>query len=189
MADCIVAVVSDLHSNSTIGLCPYSFNLDDGGTYKASKAQRWLWRNWQDYWKRIANLSQDTGLPVVAVVNGDITDGDHHGSPQLITRNDADQLRLGIAVLEPVLNTARRVFVVRGTEAHVGKSASLEEMIAQDIGAEPSPWGPSPTSSPSSSTAPSSSRRTRWDVNPGSRPCRQRTDHRRPGRQPAGARS
>jgi len=39
----IVAVVADTHPNSTVGLCPPEVELDDGGTYHASKAQRWLW--------------------------------------------------------------------------------------------------------------------------------------------------
>lgn len=141
MTDCIVAAVSDIHSNSTIGICPYSFQLDDGGTYKASKAQRWLWRNWRDYWDRIADMRRDTGLPVVAILNGDLVDGNHHRTTQIITSNEADQLRLAVDVLQPVLDTADRLFIIRGTEAHAGQGAAREEAIARDVGAEESRWG------------------------------------------------
>ncbi len=137
----IVAVVSDLHSNSTTGLCPPRFTLDDGGDYVASRAQRWLWRNWLDYWQTIANMRQNTGLPVVAILLGDAHDGDHHGTPQIVTRNENDQLRLAVDVVTPVLDVADKIFVIRGTEAHVGKSAWREEALAEDIGAEPAAGG------------------------------------------------
>lgn len=137
----IVAAVSDLHSNGTTGLCPPRFTLDDGGDYVASPAQRWLWRNWTDYWQTIANMKRDTGLPVAALVVGDAVDGDHHDTPQIITRNEADQLRIAIKVMMPVLEVADRVFIIRGTESHVGKSAWREEALADDIGAVPSPDG------------------------------------------------
>lgn len=137
----IVAVVSDLHSNSTTGLCPPRFTLDDGGDYVSSKAQRWLWRNWLDYWQTIAALKADTGLPVAAILNGDAHDGDHHNTPQIITRNENDQLRIAVEVVQPVLDVADKIFVIRGTEAHVGKSAWREEALADDIGAVPSADG------------------------------------------------
>lgn len=142
MTDCIVAVVSDMHSGSVVGLCPPRFTLDDGGDYVASKAQRWLWRNWLDYWQRIANLKADTSLPVVAIFNGDAHDGPaHHNTPQTISRNENDQLRIAVEVVQPALEVADKVFVIRGTESHVGANAWREEALANDIGAEPSPEG------------------------------------------------
>ena len=35
----VVALVSDLHSGSTYGLCRPVLNLDGGGTYRAGKHQ------------------------------------------------------------------------------------------------------------------------------------------------------
>ena len=54
-------------------------------------------------------------------------------SLQLITRNPATILRLGITALEPLLDFADTTYVFRGTAAHSGKSASLEEALAADI--------------------------------------------------------
>ena len=48
----IVAIISDLHAGSTVGLCPPRFTLDDGGDYVSSPAQRWLWRNWNHFWAK-----------------------------------------------------------------------------------------------------------------------------------------
>ena len=45
-------------------------------------------------------------------------------------------MRLTLDAIEPALKVSERTFVIRGTAAHVGLSASLEEKIAIDIGAE-----------------------------------------------------
>ena len=130
--DCIVAIVSDLHTNSHVGLCTPFFQ-HEGGQHKANAGQRWLWHCWKDYWQAIVRLRDDTGLPVLAIVNGDAHDGDHHGTSEIITRNQADQLRLAVDVLEPALAVADRLIVVRGTPAHTGEAAWMEESLARDI--------------------------------------------------------
>jgi len=136
--DAAIAVgVSDMHTGSTVGLCPPGVELDDGGTYKPSPPQRWLWRNWVSMWRDYGEMKRHTGLPLVVFINGDAGDGDHHDTPQIITRNPATQLRIAARVLEPVLDVADVHFIIRGTEAHVGKSAWIEELIAEDTGAVP----------------------------------------------------
>lgn len=111
--------------------------LDDGGTYKQTKLQRWLWRNWLDTWEIYKDLKKSEGLPLVAIINGDSHDGDHHNTPQIITRNPTTQLRIAVKVVEPVLDVADVVIIIRGTEVHVGKNAWMEEKLAEDIGAFP----------------------------------------------------
>lgn len=140
MTGVLVAVTSDWHTNSTIGLCPPAVNLDDGGTYRASKAQRWLWRNWLDFWQHVAIRKEETAATVIAITNGDAADGDHHDTPQLITRNPETQLRIAVAVAQPMLDVADYHYMMRGTEAHNGKNNWMEEAIARDIGAVESPY-------------------------------------------------
>ena len=135
----IVAVISDTHINSTVGLCVPSINLDDGGTYRASKAQRWLWNNWKSFWDDVALEKKRLKYPVVVVANGDISDDNNHGSTQLITKNKSDIIRMSYEALKPCLDIADHVFITRGTEAHVGASSSIEEIIARDIGAHGEP--------------------------------------------------
>lgn len=74
---------------------------------------------------------------IVTVLNGDVFDGDHHHTRQIITRNEATQLRLAVDVLEPLINITNQLYIVRGTEAHVGNSGSMEEKLADDLSAEP----------------------------------------------------
>ena len=129
----IVAVVSDMHTNSTVGLCPPRFQLDDGGEYVASKAQRWLWRNWVHYWARVQVKAEELNAKVITVFAGDVYDGDHHNTPQIVTRNLSDMKRLAWQVLERGVQMSEQVYVIRGTVSHVGEGGWLEESLANDL--------------------------------------------------------
>jgi hypothetical protein len=138
----VVAITSDQHINSTVGLCPPAVTLDDGGTYRASKAQRVVWSAWIEFWNDIVFPAADEhGAKLYAVFNGDLCDKNVHSGAQLISRDDADVVRMTVDVLTHeranVMERADAVFVVRGTEAHTGEKAALEELIAADVGAEP----------------------------------------------------
>ena len=123
-----VIVVSDMHVNSTVGLCPPRVVLDDGNTNIFSPQQRVLWKAWLDF----CDKAHDTKDPVTVIINGDLVEnGDK--SIQIITRNKANIKSMAIDVLSPLIDKAEKVFVIRGTEYHVGKSASLEEDIAKDL--------------------------------------------------------
>ncbi len=129
----VLAVVSDLHTNSTIGLCPPRVHRDDGGEYRPSPAQRWLWRNWLHYCARVQTVAEQHDAKVVTVFNGDIYDGDHHNTTQIITRNEATMDRIAWDVCKKLVDISERVYVMRGTESHVGAAAKHEEGFANDL--------------------------------------------------------
>jgi hypothetical protein len=127
----LIAVTSDLHAGSTVALCPPRIELDDGGAYEASTAQRWLWSGWLDYWDWIARLRDDNQAELWCEFNGDLVDGNHHGTTQILTGNPTAQgLVFDRCIHEPMALDPSRIFFVRGTEAHVGVSGSAEERIA-----------------------------------------------------------
>ena len=127
----LVVGVSDTHINSTVGLCRPSVNLDDGGTYKASRTQRAIWDAWLDYWDEMKSIPADRRI---VILNGDLGELDtKRRSSQLITLNKATVLNMIVDVLQPALDIADQLIFVRGTEAHVGNSAWLEEAVADDI--------------------------------------------------------
>lgn len=126
-----VVVVQDMHINSSIGLCVPSLPLDDGGQYRASRSQRWLWDCWTDFIAKVRSIENHR---IVVVLNGDTGELDvRRRSSQLVSPNKATIQRLAIDVLSPLVDIAEAVFVIRGTLAHVGKSSWLEEAIAQDF--------------------------------------------------------
>src|SRR4030065_1111786 len=117
----ILAVVSDTHINSPVGLSVPTCNLDDGGTYHASKAQRWLWHNWLDFWNCVMELCTQHDAKVWTVFNGDLIEGDgKNRSTQLITHNDTTAQRVALDVIEPALKGSERTFVIPGTAGHAG---------------------------------------------------------------------
>lgn len=128
----VLAVVSDIHCGSAVGLCcPEPVELDDGGTFQPSKAQGWLWSNWADFWGRVA-VARKKADWLGVLVNGDAVEGDHHGSLQVVSRDPAVQMWILKKCFAPVLALKPdRAIVVRGTETHVGKSAGSEEHFAR----------------------------------------------------------
>lgn len=124
-----VVIISDSHINSTVGLCPPLVNLDDGGTYTANKVQRWLYDVYRDICENVKNT---TGKKI-AIINGDLAELDtKRRTVQLITANKAIIMSLVIMTLEPLLEVVDRAVFIRGTQAHVGKGAWIEEAVARD---------------------------------------------------------
>ena len=55
----IVVCLGDTHCGSTVGLCPpEGLELDDEGLYLPSKAQLWLWNNWEEAWAKIKSVKR-----------------------------------------------------------------------------------------------------------------------------------
>jgi hypothetical protein len=130
----VFAVSSDHHCGSTVALCPPSLRLDDGGEYHASKAQRWLHEGWLAYLARVAAVRDDEDADLYMGFNGDFTEGNHHGTTQILSGNPNAQAAVVDAVMRPVLDLKPdKMFFVRGTEAHVGQSGSVEERIASGL--------------------------------------------------------
>jgi len=135
-----VAVVADTHINSTVGLCPAAVALEKG-THRATKAQRVVFAAWREFWQeRVYAKAKAIGAKVYVVFNGDLNDKNVHDrrGGNLVTTIDADIVKMTVQALELMLEgKPDHIFIVRGTEAHVGKNASLEEEVAKDISAEP----------------------------------------------------
>jgi hypothetical protein len=137
----VIGVASDLHCGSTVAVCPdEGLPLDDGGRYHPSKVQRWLWHCWIDFWSKVGALVAEHEAEFWLAINGDMVDGDHHDTPQIVSRKLNVQEICALKVLElPLSFKPKHTFVVRGTEVHVGKGADDEEKIARQIGAEQEP--------------------------------------------------
>lgn len=133
-------LIADPHVNSTTGLCPpEGIDLDDAGTYQPSKAQRWLWQCYTDVLAEAAQLSATCNTFSTWFL-GDLADKIAKGG-QLVTYNDPAIVDAGARVVEQALPfSTGGVGIIRGTPAHVGDSACLEESIAKLIGA--TPWPP-----------------------------------------------
>lgn len=130
-----IVVVSDLHCGCRIALCPpEGVTLDDGGRYLPSPFQQTLWGHWTQFWDEFVP-SVVHNEPFAVVVNGDAVEGIHHRATTQISHNPADQENIAHEVLLPILERCKgRLYIVRGTEAHVGSSACDEERLARRLG-------------------------------------------------------
>lgn len=135
-------VISDLHIGSTLGLChPDGFDLDDGGRYKPSKLQRTMWGWWEEFWAEwVPRVTHKE--PYLVVVNGDSRDGDHHNTPNIVTRNGVDEGEHARRILRPIVEACEgRYYMIRGTTAHAGQAGQAEEALAAALGAIPNELG------------------------------------------------
>lgn len=126
-----MGLISDLHCGSTVGLHPYSdTELDDGGAYRPSTAQMWLYDHYLEYLDTLKDAAAGSDLHVI--LNGDLVDGDHHKTTQIVSSHPNVQLDILKRCAEPLLNLPlKSVAVVRGTEVHVGPSGCAEESFAK----------------------------------------------------------
>lgn len=137
-----IVVISDLHIGCQLGLCPDKVKLDDGGGYTSSKLQKAVWRKWKEFWDEWVPMVT-RGEPFILVINGDTLDGVHHNSTTQISHNLTDQKKVAYQVLAPIVMNpiCKGLYVIRGTEAHVGKSGADEEELAKALGAIPNQGG------------------------------------------------
>ena len=131
----VIAVTSDQHARSTLGLCnPKGVQLDDGGTYLPSKAHAWMWDMWTEGWDMAGECAAKSGSELWWVNNGDLPDGDHHNTGQIASRNPIVEREIIRDILDvPLAYDPKHIFMVRGTEAHVGKEGCAEEGVARAL--------------------------------------------------------
>lgn len=113
----LAVVLSDLHIGSTVGLWPNGFINQEGNPTACNGFQKWLARCWDDLHRKA--LPEYLGTdPYVLILNGDIMEGIHHRTLQVMTVNPTDQTNAAKMVLAPVVKKAHAVFIVKGTEVH-----------------------------------------------------------------------
>ena len=125
--DTVVALISDMHTGSSCALCPLSWNLMEGGTYRASPGQRIIHRLWVKSARKVKECREEAKEKkrLVVILNGEPIDGNHHGTAQLITILPKEQVSMAISLLDEWLGIAEFdskrgdcMFLVRGTSAH-----------------------------------------------------------------------
>ena len=135
--DTLLVTPADLHCGSTSGLIPPNWNLKHGGTYHLTTPQLIRWRLWTEAWQKVGEQRKRKKL--IVVLNGDLIDGDHHGTSELVTKIEEEQIRMAIECIDTALKLAKfgkgdKLFVIEGTESHTNGG---EEAIARDLDAVP----------------------------------------------------
>jgi UDP-2,3-diacylglucosamine pyrophosphatase LpxH len=127
-----IVVISDTHIGSSLAIMPVGVTVN-GEYVTMSVIQKQLHRFWNEFWDwTYARLN---GEPFVLVHNGDVIDGEHHQSKENITNQFSVQVGMAEELLKPHVDKSVGFYCIRGTEAHSGKSAEYEEIIAKHLGA------------------------------------------------------
>ena len=130
----LLAIVSDLHSGSTVALMPPTFKLAQGQTVQANALQLWFYECWRDAHAWLA--AQTQGAPFGLIANGDLIEGDHHRTDEIVSRRIGDHLEMAVELLTPLAKAAAKTWIVRGTDCHVG---DIEVAVGHRLGAERNP--------------------------------------------------
>jgi len=96
---------------------------------------------WRRFWEdEVPAITEGEDYDIV--VNGELVDGVHHGSVTQWSHNLADQSAAAIKLMEPIVeNCLGDLYIIRGTEAHSGKSGQEDERTARELGAKPNKIG------------------------------------------------
>jgi len=135
----ILGTLADPHVASTKGLVWPGWNLEEGGTTSLDLPQSIRYRHFIECCENVRDARKRKRL--ILASNGDLVDGVHHETTELVTRNKDEQARMAAKFLEVAMDIMKfdagkgdLLFVVSGTDAHVG---NIEDAIARDLDAVP----------------------------------------------------
>jgi hypothetical protein len=128
-----VVVVSDLHVWSTVGLWPEGYESTKGSLIAQNDFQKLTWECWMKMWMDIIPGLMGSD-PYLLIVNGDVVEGQHHRTVEIMTANPDDQMPALLKVFEPCRHSA--IVLVEGTECH---THSMEHKAAIELGGIPCP--------------------------------------------------
>ena len=132
----LLAIVGDLHVNSAVALCPEQMTGDEGQTILPSKSQLWIREQWAQFWNDVTAAQEHFNATVDIIINGDWGDKNKHSQYQLTTLNEDKIIDWMLEVMYKPNKIARRMIVIRGTEAHTGGVGWMENHAAKEIHAE-----------------------------------------------------
>lgn len=150
--DALHIVQSDIHAGGTTSLFPPGqFQLLTGGFYSASYLQGLIREQHIEHIDKLAIKRK--GKRAVVTFNGDMIDGDHHGTHEIISGNPKVQRDIATELIDEFLTgigfdekKGDSLRFTMGTPAHVGQIAQEEEAIAEDFNAIP--WIPAGNDTP-----------------------------------------
>lgn len=130
----VVAVLSDLHAGSVVALMPPTFTTANDQEVKQNPLQAWYWECYKKTLNWIDDVVYDD--PAALILNGDLIEGDHHRTTEIISRDIGDHIEIARLLLQPVTMRFNKTFITRGTECHTG---NVEATLGKALKAEENP--------------------------------------------------
>ena len=127
----VIGHIQDWHVHSTTGMSLPRFQLSSGTWHNSSDKQKFLYNNiYTGMYTDLKNLKEQEHAEIIMAVNGDVMDGDHHETSEIISRVQFDMVNHAHGLLKPIFDLSTWAFFVYGTPAHSGKDGFLEEALA-----------------------------------------------------------
>lgn len=130
-----VVVTSDLHCGGATALFPPKWTNADGLEIRQNRAQGWLWERWTDLCLRVKREAL-SGVKIFGLFNGDISEGAHHGTVQLVSAAQEDHADIGVEAIDPLATWCNQMMFIVGTEVHVGQQGRIENIVAKTFAAQ-----------------------------------------------------
>lgn len=134
--DTVIATYNDVHSGSHMAPLPPKQWEFRGKNVTPNKLQRMLYEQYMEYARAVGRARK--GKRLVVVMLGDLIDGVHHETKELITQYLDEQAEINIELTSRALDAmgfnekkGDILKFVAGTPAHAGEE---EEAIAKDFG-------------------------------------------------------
>lgn len=116
----VLVLISDPHVGAAAGLLPPDFVSFEGNPIGQNNYQKWLWECWLDCWQWAGNvIGKDEWA---ACINGDLIDGFHHNTREIVSVDTADHVDACLQVFTEVLSKASAVYLTEGTNVHTQNS-------------------------------------------------------------------
>ena len=128
--------LSDIHAGSTVGMLHEDgVQTDDQNWIKPSPIQQWLNEQHAKMVEDVRELVD--GYDTHIFLNGDLTEGVHHNTHQIISPDKGVHIQACYDVLTKGILTVDfdTIHMVRGTPAHVDNAAGLEKSVAAKLNA------------------------------------------------------
>ncbi|MBS4058883.1 MAG: hypothetical protein KG029_00650 [Bacteroidetes bacterium] len=132
----MILVIGDLHSGSRTAVINPKSKLEGNISVPCSKRQAQIYgkmNNGIDYEKQYADIHNIKNRLVL--VTGDLLDGIHHDTTEIVSRDRDDMVTLAQDVLINCKRFDDKFLFVKGTSAHTGQNSELEKLVAKEFGA------------------------------------------------------
>jgi len=130
-----VTFFSDIHCGAASGLLhPDGVRDDRGILHKPDETiQPWLWSRLELFLDDVNEVTK--GYSNHVMVNGDVIEGIHHGTEEIISNDVGVHCEAAANVLDYVLSRLnhRTVHFVAGTPAHVGQGYRYEKVVTHKL--------------------------------------------------------
>jgi hypothetical protein len=129
-----LVIISDLHLGSDESILQPDFVTEKNQPIGQTPIAKWLYECWQIGHQWLSGVVNPKEYALI--LNGDMIEGNHHRTTEIWSPDTRNHAKAAKELLAPVARRAGKIFMVAGTECHVG---GTELSIGKDLGAEVNP--------------------------------------------------